>query len=497
MSDTPRLVIFVHGWSVSNTDTYGEFPDRLQTEAEAHGLELDIHQIWLGKYVSFRDEVRLEDISRAFQTELNAKVGALLADGRRFICITHSTGGPVIRDWLDRYHIGVDKLDCPLSHLIMLAPANFGSALAQLGKSRVGRLKAWFDDVEPGSGVLDWLALGSSDAWELNRAWFDYPDLTGLDRPIFPFVLTGQSIDHKLYDHVNSYTGESGSDGVVRLAAANLNATFVRLVQEEPGLLPDTDPPEYQAPSLKVETLARRENIAFRIIEGRSHSGKKMGIIRSIKNDNLPHPTVTEVLRCIGVENSIDYNNLCKTFAQENIQIMDQERIAKHFLPGHYFITDPHSMVIFHLVDDHGYPLDAFDLILTGKDNDPNLLPPGFLKDRQRNQKHLGTVTLFFNHALMTGCPALMDNNHIVRPARPDSQELGVRVQPHVTDGLVHYLNAILEASTEQLKNFLRPNETTMVEIVLRRVVHEGVFRLSQDRTPTSFKHDPEGPVIE
>jgi hypothetical protein len=27
----------------------------------------------------------------------------------------------------------------------MLAPANFGSALAQLGKNRVGRLKSWFE----------------------------------------------------------------------------------------------------------------------------------------------------------------------------------------------------------------------------------------------------------------------------------------------------------------------------------------------------------------
>eukprot|EP01031_Cornospumella_fuschlensis_P043536 gene43536-53229_t len=44
----------------------------------------------------------------------------------------------------------------------MLAPANFGSALAQLGKGRVGRLKAWFSGVEPGQGVLDWLELGSS-----------------------------------------------------------------------------------------------------------------------------------------------------------------------------------------------------------------------------------------------------------------------------------------------------------------------------------------------
>jgi len=38
-------------------------------------------------------------------------------------------------------------------------------------------------------------------------------------------------IDRKLYDHLNSYTGEKGSDGVVRAAAANLNFGLVELKQ--------------------------------------------------------------------------------------------------------------------------------------------------------------------------------------------------------------------------------------------------------------------------
>jgi hypothetical protein len=68
------------------------------------------------------------------------------------------------------YAVSKDRV-CPMSHLIMLAPANFGSALAQLGKSRISRLKTWFEGVEPGTGVLDWLELGSPEAWKLNRAW--------------------------------------------------------------------------------------------------------------------------------------------------------------------------------------------------------------------------------------------------------------------------------------------------------------------------------------
>ena len=42
-------------------------------------------------------------------------------------------------------------------------------------------------------------------------------------------MVIGQTIDRKLYDNLNTYTGESGSDGVVRVAAANLNSAYVRL----------------------------------------------------------------------------------------------------------------------------------------------------------------------------------------------------------------------------------------------------------------------------
>ena len=44
-------------------------------------------------------------------------------------------------------------------------------------------------------------------------------------------MLTGQSIDRHFYDNLNSYTGEAGSDGVVRVAAANLNFGMLRIEQ--------------------------------------------------------------------------------------------------------------------------------------------------------------------------------------------------------------------------------------------------------------------------
>ena len=95
--------VFVHGWSVTNVATYGELPLRLKAEALAEGIDLEIEEIFLGKYISFHDEVKVADISRAFQVAINEQLTQIINAGERFVCITHSTGGPVMRDWWYTY----------------------------------------------------------------------------------------------------------------------------------------------------------------------------------------------------------------------------------------------------------------------------------------------------------------------------------------------------------------------------------------------------------
>ena len=175
---TSMTVIFVHGWSVHHTNTYGHLPHRLQIAAAASGGPVfEVREIWLSKYVSFRDEVRLEDLSRGLEAALRKEFANDPDSSQQIALITHSTGGPVARDWMYRNYLSKNR-QVPVSHLIMLAPANFGSALAQLGKARVGRIMAWYDGVEPGQGVLDWLELGSPEAWKLNSGgWRDSAEI--------------------------------------------------------------------------------------------------------------------------------------------------------------------------------------------------------------------------------------------------------------------------------------------------------------------------------
>lgn len=501
-----RTVVFLHGWSVRSTDTYGKLPERLVADGAKAGLQLAVRNIWLGKYVSFRDEVRIGDISRAMESAVRTELKDLLDRGERFACVTHSTGGPVARDWWNRFYLSTKataRTPCPMSHLIMLAPANFGSALAQLGKSRLSRVKTWFQGVEPGTGVLDWLELGSAEAWDLNRKWMDQPPVTNGPTAVYPFVLTGQTVDHRLYDHLNSYTGEAGSDGVVRVAAANLNATCVRLVQEAVRL----EKGKPVAPKLAMAERKTAPPSAFKILPGRSHSGADIGIMRSVRDDGKPHPTVSAVLDCLRIGSRADYEALRSRFESENAGTQEAERVEIHdriLLPGTVTVTDRYSMILFRVRDDQGARIGDFDLRLvalppgvTKGAPSPDLLPKDFFRDRQRNQRDPGTLTYYVNADIMKGCDAARDpdSGRVVRAASRGAGVLGFALEPHLAKGFVHFVAAELEGTPRVLSEVVRPNQTTLVEIVMRRVVREGVLRLAplSKRSDRDFSKDPSG----
>lgn len=493
------VIVFVHGWSVTNTDTYGHLPKRLANEARSHGHQVHTREIFLGRYISFHDEVRVKDISRAFESAVREELGDLIDQGRRFVCITHSTGGPAIREWWHRYYQPSGTPKCPMSHLIMLAPANYGSALAVLGKGKLSRMKSWVQGVEPGQGVLDWLALGSSPAWALNQEWIESGSKHIGPNAVFPFVLTGQTIDRAFYDNLNTYTGELGTDGVVRVAAANLHANYVRLTQQTPVPIPGKRG-KYHAPELALDVHKTAPKTPLRILEGKSHSGSSKGVMRSVRakaGTAKDQATIDAIFDCIQVDSKSAYNKVAKRFEQESADVQARERLEtekRRLWFDTHFIHDQYSMVIFRVRDHEGYDVTDFDLLLTGPEDDPNHLPPGFFLDRQLNAKNRNTVTYYLNHSVMTGCPEVRDEDgDLVRAEQIGINSLGFRIKARPDSGFAHYMDCSLQASTEVLKSVLVPNCTTMVDIVLRRVVGRETFALSRGTNTTNFKKQKPG----
>lgn len=486
-------VLFIHGWSVTDTATYGELPTRLAAE-----LGLEIQHIYLGRYISFHDEVRIADIARALESAIQREV--LLQPGERFAVITHSTGGPVVRTWWHRFY-SLTNRECPMSHAVHLAAAQFGSALAQLGKGKLSRMKGFFQGVEPGLGVLNGLELGSPEAWSLNKAWIQTTGITKGSAPVFNFCLTGQMIDRKFYDNLNSYTGEMGSDGVVRAAATNLNASYLRLEQQDPtpnqlarGL------PSLLKPS--PEGLVSAESVPFALVPGVSHSGPDMGIMNSVQNNQRAHPTLPLILKCLQVATADDYQNLIRDFDAHTATVTEQERVEledRLLLADRPFFHDAHSMVIIRIQDDQGYIPDDLRITFTGLDNDPNHLPKGFLTDRQQNKLHRGTCTFYFNHDVIHGCPALYvqkgSRRIKVREALDGIEQLGIQIEAFPDSGFAHYHPCQAKPSQDMLRRLIRPHTTVLLDVVLKRIVHQGTFEISAGNKTTNFKKAEPGPA--
>jgi hypothetical protein len=477
-------LVFVHGWSVTNTSTYGQLPSQLQQQAAAAGLALTLTDIWLSEYVSFDDAVTMPDLVRAFDHALR---DLHLLDAS-FACITHSTGGPVVREWLRAQR---DKpathSTIRLSHLVMLAPANFGSALAQLGKSVLGRLKSAFAGVDPGQRILDWLELGSAESLSLNLDYIhsDDPVLRGQ----FQFVLIGDRPDRSLYDHLNSYTGEDGSDGVVRIAAANLNAHHAVLSPQGGGAQGSVD-------TLTLN-LNRGPRCAFKLIAGAAHSGDAHGIMAS-----TAPASVAAILRCLQIRNATDYGALCDAFDKENAA-RDADKVELEpagLFPPRVHIHDPRSLLIVRLTDEAGEPLTGAGFLLTASAQaSPDLLPDGFMLDRQANSKNRTTISLFLDHSLLAGDARVADprnSRKTLRAATDSHRPYGASVQPTDLSGLVHHALA-KSASGDDLFGMLSPHQTTVLDVVLPRKIHEGVFRLTQKLAPEDFSEPVPGNVID
>lgn len=463
-------LVFLHGWSVTDTADYGRLPQILADRATIDGIDLELTHVHLGRYISFRNEVRMDDLVRALDHALKELLGDPLP---RFACVTHSTGGVLMRSWIEARY-GADRLTtCPITRLVLLAPPNHGSALAILGSGRIGRLRSWFQGVEPGDGVLRWLELGSDEARALNRAWLDYPAADSA-MPLRTFVLSGETIDAKLYDYLNSYTAEVGSDGVVRLASASLDYRWLALQQSDltvsmtgtPGdawLLEPTGP------------LRATDGGAFLIVADAAHTGPAKGILESPTPENAARkPVVAAILEALALGDSPKaYAALAAAWAREN-----ETRQAGRGRKRRFF------QLIIRVGDDRSTAVTDFDLILlAGPRYDPEAFPRGFVIDKQVNRRSPQTITFYLDFDAV--CAA--------RGAR-----FGFRIVARPSAGFARYEPVEFRLGGESVDRFVAPNCTWYVDVTLLRRVDRQTVRLDPASAgPRDFRgQQPEGTPV-
>ena len=194
------------------------------------------------------------------------------------------------------------------------------------------------------------------------------------------------------------------------------------------------------------------------------------------------------ILECIQIKDKESYNALIIKFESETAQVQKEELVEpKINILSRNFIHDRYSQVIFRIKDSQGNPITDYDLIFMGEkdvendDDGENNLPEGFLADRQRNSKNIETMTYFFNYDILNGAPEIPG----IRPALPGIKALGFKVKPRPDKGFVCFKECKILANTELLEKALKPNSTTMIDIVIQRMVNKEVFGLDELKVNT------------
>jgi pimeloyl-ACP methyl ester carboxylesterase len=311
--DMAEKMLIVHGYSDGSTSFTG-LGDFFVAN-RMYGKD----DIFYVDYSSMADAATFEDfadkLDELYDNSLNENKDAKdPTKNTRIDVACHSTGSLVVRAWLALHaersrRRGLDPAPpCPVERLLCFAPANFGSDLAGLGESFLGKFRSTFfnrnstDFMESGKVVLQGLEPASPFQWRLSEI-----DLHGgstyfspkrkPEHQCFPFVFAAGEAYDGVQAKLIKQRGKLGTDGTVRIAGTSLNTRGVSLDFRSAG------------PALVWWERYKYDQIPFAVFAGFNHGSIIDPKQPGFAEPNGPGWMALEVLK--GVKDLSSY----KTFA--------------------------------------------------------------------------------------------------------------------------------------------------------------------------------------
>lgn len=447
--------VIIHGWS-DCSESFRHLKKALATEGIGQ-----IQDIFYADYQSREDNVTFEDVVGGLDDALREHG---LLDGRKFNVVVHSTGGLVIRHWIWRYWR--DRIeDCPVSNLVMLAPANFGSPLAHRGKSFLGRLfkGRWKigDFLEVGQRLLSGLELASPHQWRLaHRDLLGDENFYSGDR-VRLTVLVG--LDD--YSGLRGWVNKPGTDGTVVIAGTPLNSIKVTL-----------DFSQGRGP-VRWDIGKNVARFAFGVLPGYDH-GSIVSAFEGHRKGSKD-PMVTHTLAALRVRTQKQFDAHAKRLEAATRKAYDPAARAGDKAPPPRF-----QQFLLRAVDDQGEPIRDFTLEFfvrrTERADRDNRVLTG-TRSTKAERKYSEDV----NKALCSEFHAHRDDPSFrrmlvdfeeVKPCVPEGYLLAMRMHvPRVDRGIFYDTSntqdvVIWDPGNEKGPTFFYENTTTLVELVVDRV---------------------------
>ena len=446
------MLAIIHGWS-DTSRSFKHLGDTLVSEGAVEG----VRHVRLGDYISLDDDITFDDLADALEKAW--RDDELPTRHRSVDVLVHSTGALVVRHWMTRYYKPTAN---PVRRFVMLAPANYGSPLAHKGRSFIGRVAKGFKLSKPfqtGTHILEGLELASPFSWDLAQR--DVFAREGWYGPggVLATVLVGTSG----YSGISAAANEPGTDGTVRVATANLNAAFVSFDFS-------TDP---QKPTLAFRNPTGIS--AFARIGGENHSTIALKDRGPKSQDTLPI-----IKQALAVTDAT-----FERFVQELEQHTELTRRAEE---GDKYRHGYQNTVV-RVSDNHGASVRDYFLELFGKKPDDARPEDAKPDDALTGQIQENVITTVHANDQNPSYRSLhldwselqrivVDNNralYISLTAMPDINRTG-----SVGYSTVGYDDiGSIKLTAAKLKEFIRPDRTMLVDVVIRRVQEDGVFRFS------------------
>lgn len=420
--------------------------------------------VFLLNYDSLDDESAFED----FADKLDGDYQRLFQNERIDVAV-HSTGALVARAWLRMHYqrqiaAGIAAPASPVEHLLMFAPANFGSDLARLGQSFLGKFRSTFfnsnhqgeDFLESGKLVLQGLEPASPFQWALSAddlhgdGYFNVA--LGEQKVCFPFVFAGGRAYGGLQGRLIPARSKAGTDGTVRICGTSLNTRKCIVDFSQPTVLPQW------LPERKFSL------IAFAIFGEFTH-GSIVDVEKQFKTG--ANSAGTLALDALRVRSLSDYAALAQRFEQ----VLKQKHTGDDF-----------QQFFFKVVDDVGFSIADYFLDFYV------LLPSGEVDRKLTAEFDKEFESEFTRHSADPSCRVLMLNVTNLRKYLQKLRQARARLVFDITakppNGQVKYLPGyavLFDAAAPAAGNeptFLYPNTTTLVEIILNRVQSDRVLHL-------------------
>ena len=495
-------ILLVHGYSAESKSstpesietTYGPLPRLLRARFGAIVDELD-----LSRYISLEDGLTIEDISRAMDRALRQDFPHLLAGG--FNAITHSTGALVVRNWMRRYWDPAQA--CPAKRVIHLAGANFGSGWAAIGRSNLAKWgRMVFQGAERGVHVLNALELGSGWTIQMHRELDSKVSAAPEGNRPLEFCMIGSQRPDEFSLIPVKYATENGSDGVVRVAATNLNYSYLKFVPAP--LVHDLDPDvvaewaakatgvlptDVRKPDLPIDFYmgrigesSHKTGVPIAVIDECSHSYKASSILGGARTSN-------QVLDLIAVALDTGATGMgaaVTRFNQATQATLDAVR-PKKTVKYAVFIKierqpqyDKFAQVVFRIFDQYNAPVQHFNIYFNsfGGDAKAQKLIGDLFCDGHPNGVSSNTITFYLRlHKWTEDEEDKSKSDWVNQLALINGCDLEIDGREHGNPE-ISFVPFRYQLKADELAEWVRSNETTVIDVHLYRMPSRKVFKI-------------------